>query len=734
MENIFKGKAWKLDQEGAVLIAHFDLEGEKVNKLSHLSVGEFNAVLDLVAQNQQAKVLLIKSLKKNSFIVGADIQLIKTMASAEEARQASSDGQQVFSKLEDLKLITLVAIDGPCMGGGTELSLSCKYRICSDSDKTMIALPEVKLGLLPGWGGTYRLPRLVGLPESLGMMLEGKNIRADKAQKIGLVDAVIPAALFHEKALEYAQVLAAGKSLPGKKPRKESLQERLLDNFVGRMIVFRQAKQGVMKATRGNYPAPLKILSLLQATAGMGREEHLKREAKDFADLWATTESKNLVNLFFLMEDAKRNTGTSLSEEAVKKLAPIKELGVLGAGVMGGGIAAQSATFGVHTVVKDVNLEAVSKSFAHARELFDKAVNRKKIKARDRDKRMALIRGQLDYTGFGSLDLVIEAIVENMDIKKKVLAEVETKLSAQCIIASNTSSLRLTEMATALKDASRFVGIHFFNPVDKMPLIEVVKHAGSSEEAVARAVAYSKAIGKTPVVVKDGPGFLVNRLLMPWLNEAAYLLQEGYSIAVLDRAAKKFGMPMGPCELLDEIGIDVGAKVGHILNDAFGERAKAADVTNKFVAASAAAGAVKRFGRKTGLGFYKWDRPGGKRLEPDVEGVNKILFGDQSVPKTPEYTEQALQWRMFYPMINEAALALEEGIVESPDMCDLAMIFGTGFPPFKGGLLRYADSVGLKKVEAELDRLAQTHGARMQPTAALRTFANSANGTFYKGK
>ena len=731
MNSLFSGKAFKLEQDKDLMIVNFDLEGERVNKIGHLAAGELAQVLEIV-KSSSAKALLFRSLKKNSFIVGADINLIQTLKNQEEATQASSEGHVIMNMLEDLKIPTLVAIDGPCMGGGTELSISCKYRVCSDSEKTVIALPEVKLGLLPGWGGTYRLPRLVGLPTSLEMMLEGKNIRPEKAGKIGLVDVVIPSAIFAEKTLELAHGLTKNPVLPGLKPKKFSAQEFLLNSFVGRFIVFKKAHESVMKATRGHYPAPIKILQLLERALGTSRSHHLKLEAEAFGELWTTGESKNLVNLFFLMEESKKVSGTNLTEEQLKALPPVKELGILGAGVMGGGIAAQSAIYGIHSTVKDINLEAVSKAYAHAREVFDKDVKKKKIKPRQRDQRMALIRGQVDYTGFHAHDLVIEAIVENLEVKKKVLPELEANVSNDCIIASNTSSLRLTDMASALKDPSRFVGIHFFNPVEKMPLIEVIHHEKSSPEAIARAVAYSRAIGKTPVVVKDGPGFLVNRLLMPWLNEAAFMLEEGFPIELLDRVAKDFGMPMGPCELMDEVGIDVGTKVAHILNAAFGERAQAAKSSDKVAAASKggpnAPGA--RFGKKTGLGFYTFDRPGGKRLKPDQDAINKIIFDGGPVPKCPEYTAQALQWRMFFPMINEAAMALEEGIVANPEMCDLAMIFGTGFPPFRGGLLRYADSVGLDKVVAELERLSQKHGVRMKPSEALRKRA-AKSGKFY---
>jgi 3-hydroxyacyl-CoA dehydrogenase/enoyl-CoA hydratase/3-hydroxybutyryl-CoA epimerase len=733
METLFTGKAFKFVKDGKVGILNFDLEGEKVNKISQVVAGELELVLQqFLGSDADIRAILIRSLKKNSFIVGADINLIKTLKDESEAFGASGRGQAIFSRLEDLKIPTLVAIDGPCMGGGTELAASCKYRVCSDFEKTVIAVPEVKLGLLPGWGGTFRLPRLIGLPNGLDMILTGKNIRPEKALKMGLVDMVVPKAIFEEKCLELAHLLADGKDLPGRKARNVSLQEKLLtSNLIGRRIVFQQARAGVMKATRGNYPAPLKALSVIEKNWNASREKHMAAEAKVFGELWATPVSKNLVDLFFLMEDAKKLTGTLLSEEQVRALPPVRELGVLGAGVMGGGVAAQAASSGVRTVVKDINFDAIGKALAHARSLFDSELRKKRIKPNERDKRMSLIRGQLDTTGFRALDLVIEAIVENMDVKKKVLAEIEADLRADCIIGTNTSSLSVSEMSKALKDPSRFVGIHFFNPVHKMPLVEIIRHAGSSEEVTARAVAFAKAIGKTPVVVKDGPGFLVNRLLMPWLNEAAWCLIEGFEIKTLDRVAKDFGMPMGPCELIDEVGIDVACKVSHILFEAFGERAQPSPATDKVMDDNKGKDPKQqRLGRKSGLGFYKWEKPGGKRVEPDTEAVNRILFG-ANPPRQPEYSDEGLVRRMFYPMINEAARALKEGIVESPAQLDLAMIFGTGFPPFRGGPCRYAYSVALKKIEAELDRMANLHGERMKASEALREFASQGAGRFY---
>ncbi len=723
METLYKGKAFRFETHGAIGIVTFDLEGEKVNKLGPTPFEDLEKILDLIPKSG-IRAALFKSAKKNSFIVGADINLIQNLKDKQDAHRASCKGQEVFSKIEDLKIPTIAAIDGACMGGGTELAVACKYRICSDYEKTAIAVPEVKLGFLPGWGGTFRIPRIVGLPNALDMCLTGKNIRADKALKMGLVSAVIPQALFEAKSLEITESLAKTGKIPGAKLRKISIQEKVLaGNFLGRMLVFSQAKQTVLKQTRGHYPAPLRMLEVMSHVFSESRHAYMRREADAFADLWSTSESRNLVGLFFLTENAKRDTGTSLSETQVKELPSVKSLGVLGAGVMGGGVAAQSAVFGLRTTIKDINFEAIAKGLAHARSLFDKDVKKKRITKIQRDNRMNLMRGQLDYAGFAGLDLVIEAIVENLEVKKKVFAELEPQVGPNCIVASNTSSLRLTDMASVFKDSSRFVGIHFFNPVDKMPLIEVIKHEKSSPEAIARAVAYSKAIGKTPVVVKDGPGFLVNRLLMPWLNESAYLLSEGHSIERLDRLAKNFGMPMGPFELLDEIGIDVAAKVSHILEDSFGPRAAASKVSD-LVAKAPEVNGRKRWGRKSGLGFYNWDAPGGRRQAADSTAISSLIGpaqGTSGVKATNSADDAYLVARMFYPMINEAALTLEEGIVENPSQIDLAMIFGTGFPPFRGGLCRWADTLGLSKVVQSLDSFSDGGKVlRLKPLEALK--------------
>jgi 3-hydroxyacyl-CoA dehydrogenase/enoyl-CoA hydratase/3-hydroxybutyryl-CoA epimerase len=721
MKTLYSGNAFQLREQELLAIVDFDLKDSKVNKLGYEPFADLEKILDIL-EKSTFKAVLFRSLKNKSFIVGADISLIQSLKDRSEALTASKQGQAIFNRIEDLKIPTVAAIEGPCMGGGTELSLACRYRIASDFEKTVIAVPEIKLGFLPGWGGCVRLPSLVGLPMALDMILTGKNIRAEKALKIGLVNVVVPSTQFQEKSLEFALQLAKTGKCSSFKFATLSLQDKLLThNIVGRKVALTQAQKSVMSQTRGNYPAPLRVIQVMDKGMGKPRTSFLDFEAQAFADLWATPVSKSLVGLFFLVEDSKKVSGTNLSDSEVKSLPTVQSMAVLGAGVMGGGIAAQSATFGVRTFVKDISYPALQKSLAHAFEVFSKEVKKKKITKTQAENRMGLIRTQLDYSGFGGLDLVIEAVVENLDIKKKVLAELEGQVDSSCLIASNTSSLKLTEMAKSMKDPSRLVGIHFFNPVEKMPLVEVVSHSGSSPQAIARAVNYVRAIGKTPVVVKDGPGFLVNRLLIPWLNESAYLLEEGLSLDRLDKIAKKFGMPMGPFELLDEIGIDVAAKVAHILAADLGERAKASRVFEIMANAPEVDGR-KRWGRKSGLGFYRWEKPAGRRLESDSQTIQSLLTPIQST-RSQSLTDQEILERMFYPMVNEAALALKEGITDNPSNVDLGMIFGTGFPPFRGGLCRWADSIGVAQIVSRLEFYEKSSGIRLKPTDALRELA-----------
>lgn len=734
MKNIFSGNAFSLDLDERLAIVTFDLKGASANIISVEVAMELEKVIELVeAGNLDIGAMLFRSAKKNSFIVGADVNSIQGMKDVKELHQGILRGQDLYNRIDDLKIPTIVAIEGPCVGGGMEISLAHKYRLLSDHPKTILGLPEVKLGLLPGWGGTYRLTHLLGLQNSLDMMLTGKNIRPSKAIKTGLVDKVIPHEMFQDASLEFAKNVAKTGKLPTKKPIKKAFMHKILDNnFAGRALVYSQAKKTVMRQTGGHYPAPLKILDLVEDTWGSARNIHLEKERIAFGELWATPASKNLVNLFFMMENSKKDSGTNLSAEQLKALPAIENLGVLGAGVMGGGIAAQAAKSSFPVLMKDLNFKAIELGLDHASKLFRKKLKRRHINKYEYQQIMDRIHGQLDYDAFMDLDFIVEAIVENMDVKKKVFVELENNISDDCIVASNTSGLRLNEMAAAFRKPERFVGLHFFNPVDKMPLVEVIYHESSSPEAIAKVVAFSKKLGKTPVVCKDGTGFVVNRLLFPYLSEAVYVLGEGVSIKEIDSHMKSFGMPMGPFELMDVVGLEIGVKFAETQNEAFGERATVSPLMLKLKKALFDEnGKGVRLGQKTGIGFYHWPKDSNKKGDVDIEGINKLIF-DGKAPKKKSIKRDALQRRITYSMINEAAIMLSEGIVKEPWQVDLAMIFGTGFPPFRGGLLKYAESEGLDKIVAELEELSKVHGRRIAPSDALKDYAS--RGSFYSAE
>ena len=499
----------------------------------------------------------------------------------------------------------------------------------------------------------------------------------------------------------------------------------LMEKTPLKAIVFKKAREGVMQKTRGVYPAPLEAIDVIQQTGGSygerlrgaERDRALQREAKGFGKLAATEVSKNLIGLFFLTEDVKKSKGLASGSAAVKE-RPIHQAAVLGAGIMGGGIAQLFADKNVDTRMKDLSNQALALGIQSANKIFQKQVKKKKINARQYLQKLGKITPVTDYAGFQGVELVVEAIVENIDIKKKVFQELEGKISADCIVASNTSSLSVSEMQKVFKNPERFLGLHFFNPVEKMPLVEIIRGEKTSDEAVSALFQLSKKLGKTPIVTKDRAGFLVNRLLTPYLNEAVYLAMEGVPIPELDRVLLKFGMPMGPMELIDEVGIDVAEKVGHVLHAAFGERMVPAPLNQKILAAG-------YLGKKNGKGLYTYTGPKKtKEFDPKVYSIIGVT------PSHAKVSDEEIVERCILPMINEAARCLEEKIVASPSEVDLGMIMGTGFPPFRGGLLRYADTLGAKLI---LERLKKYHaklGNRYEPSAALIARAEK-NQTFY---
>jgi len=699
--------------KGDVALIEWDLIGEKINKLSTPIMTRFSELVENLKSGSYKAVVLI-SRKPKIFIAGADIEEIKKINSKEECRKILEGAHAIINSLEDLPIPTIAAIHGACLGGGCELVLACDYRICTDAKETRIGLPETKLGIFPGFGGSVRLPRVVGLQAGLDIILAGKSVDGRKAKKMGLVDECVPQQMLEERAMAFAREVAQGKL--GKrqmrfKPR--NLMERVLESPVGRHIVFKQARKMLLKQTKGFYPAPEVAIEVIRKTYGMrNRERALNIEMNGFCEVAVTAVSKYLIDLFFMMEGIKKQTGVS---DPNVKAHPVHKMAVLGAGTMGGGIAQLAAQNDIEVRMKDISHEALALGFKAASDIWSKDMQRKKLNPYDFSRKMALISGSLDYSGFGQAEVVVEAIVEDMNIKKKVIAETATHCKSDCIIATNTSSLSVTEMATAHPKPENFLGMHFFNPVHRMPLVEVIRGEKSSDVATATIFELAKTMGKTPVVVKDGPGFLVNRLLMPYMIEAMFILQDGMEIATVDRYyTHTFGMPMGPFRLMDEVGLDVCVKVVKIFRKALGERIEVPSIAEKLATSG-------RLGKKNGRGFYLYDERG-KETQ-----VDSRVYRDLDLPP-PEnkLTEKECLERGVFQMINEAALALlEDRIVDRPHEVDLAMIMGTGFPPFRGGLLKYADSLGSKYIATELDMYAAKFGRRLQPTSPLAQMAKT---------
>jgi 3-hydroxyacyl-CoA dehydrogenase/enoyl-CoA hydratase/3-hydroxybutyryl-CoA epimerase len=705
----FEPHFWRLETPGggAIGVLAIDAPDQKVNVLSGAALEELGQQLERIP-HLGLSGLVITSGKPRTFVAGADVREIQAITDPAEGALKAARGQAIFQRLAALPIATLCAIDGLCLGGGTELALACRYRVASDFERTFLGLPEVRLGILPGFGGSTRLPRLVGVPAALDLILTGKTVDAARAFRLGLVDDVLPKEDFPQRAVRWLSTRLDASAF--ERVRRERKRRRagppawlLEGNPIGRAFVFSQARKSVLRETHGHYPAPLKVLEILPRTSRGPIPEALALESKAVGELLVTPEHKNLLSIFFLTEGAKKDPPTPRAIE-------IKSCGVLGAGIMGGGIAYVLSDAGIEVRLKDVAPEPVGKGLRAAYDTYLKRVRRRRMKPAEMSRKMALIAGGTDDTGFARLDAVIEAIVEKMEVKQGALAEIEARLPARAVLMTNTSSLDVDVMAAKLARPERLAGLHFFNPVDRMPLVEIIVGARTSPEAWESALQLARRLGKTPVVVKNAPGFLVNRILMPYLNEGLHLFREGVKIEALDQSMVDFGMPMGPLRLLDEIGLDVADKVSHILGAAFGDRVDPAGVLEAMVQGG-------RVGRKGKLGFYRY-RDGNATPDPAV-----YPLADRPSRDVITAGPDAWRERMVLAMINEAARCLEETVVESPAQVDLAMIMGTGFPPFRGGLLRYADGLGIAVVAERLRALAGVLGARFEPCALLTRMA-----------
>ena len=700
-------KSLSLKKRGdGVAVLLFDTPKRPVNVLSGAMLEEAAPIMEEIEGDDGVLAVVLASGKPDSFIAGADLDVVVKMT-AEEAEAVSRGAHAWLSRVEASRKPFVAAIHGAALGGGLEVALACRYRIASDHPKTVLALPEVMLGVLPAAGGTQRLPRLIGLQRALPMLLTGKRVRAAQAVRHGLVDALTSPGGLVETAAKAALALAKG-TLPPSRDR-QPLTEKPLALPPLRAWVLGKAREEVMRKTRGLYPAPLEILACVEKGLADGMKAGLEEEAVRFGALVGSEKAKNLIRLFDAMTELKK------APKGEVEPAPVRRVGVLGAGLMGEGIAAVSLPL-APVVLKDVSDEGLGRAARNLRKGLDRRVRSGAFTRLERDRQWFGLAPTTRPEDLAGCDLVIEAVFEDLALKRKVLAETEAVVGPEAVFASNTSALPIAEIAKGAKVPERVVGMHYFSPVPKMPLLEVVVAKRTSPRAVATARAFGVAQGKTVIVVKDGPGFYTTRILGPFVNEAVVLLDEGAAIPELDAALLDFGFPVGPVALLDEVGIDVAAHVSRDLGKAFASRgaAPSATFTKLFDAGFR--------GRKNAKGFYRYpkERPSGgtKEVNPDVYA----FFGGPGRKRVPR---EELVDRLALLMVNEAVWCLAEGVVASPRDGDAGAVLGLGFPPFRGGPFRHVDAAGAAAVVERLEGLAEAHGKRFRPAPLLVEMARS---------
>jgi 3-hydroxyacyl-CoA dehydrogenase / enoyl-CoA hydratase / 3-hydroxybutyryl-CoA epimerase len=711
--------------ETGVATLLFDFEDEKINKLDEKTLLELKDHLNMLAGDSNIKLLVFESAKNGIFIAGADINEIKNIRSKEDAYEKARFGQQILHQITQLPFPSLAVINGACVGGGCELALACNYRIMSDDKKALIGLPEVNLGIIPGFGGCVRLPKLIGLQGALQLILTAKLIPAKKALRLKLIDAIYNHAHARDFINKFINNLLSDSIFTQQilnKRHKVFTQKLLEDNPLGRKLIFKKAYQNLLEKTKGHYPAPLKALQVVENIVDMSIEDALEEELKGFSDVAITDISKNLIQLFFTSEALKKESGIiddSISAQTINNTA------VLGAGVMGGGIAWLFSNKDKEVRLKDIEWDAVAKGYQTANVYYQQMKKIRKITPDQIRYKMNHIAGCVNYNGFKKIDFVVEAVVENINVKQTVLAEVEAQLPDHAILASNTSSLSITEMAQELKRPENMIGMHFFNPVNRMPLVEIIPGEQTSQQTIATAVKLAKKLGKTPIVVGNCAGFLVNRILIPMLNEAALILQEGGNVLVIDKSIEQFGLPMGPFVLADEVGIDIGFHVATILEDAYGTRMKVAGIFHRIF------NEEKLLGKKSGAGFYKHIKKSPPCYNKNIDTILTFYRAENNISLQQFNNEQIVD-RCILVMVNEAVRCLEEGIINNPAYLDMAMLMGAGFPAFHGGLLKYADNRGLQNVCDKLTELSTLYGERFSPAPLLIEKAKNQQ-TFYEG-
>jgi 3-hydroxyacyl-CoA dehydrogenase / enoyl-CoA hydratase / 3-hydroxybutyryl-CoA epimerase len=679
-------------RDDGICVLTFDRPNSSANVFNRATLDELQRELDFLEGAPELKGVILVSAKRSIFIAGLDLKVIEANPPPADIREIIGFGQGLFSRIAALKIPTVAAIHGAALGGGYEMSLACDYRLASPDRATKIGLPETKLGLLPAWGGSTRLPRLIGLPKALDIILGGKTVLPQQALALGMVDALVPA----ESLVE-----AAAKKIREGKPRRSHLW--LLNSAPVAAVLASRLRRELLKKTRGHYPAVLKSLEAVTRGISKSIPESLALERDGIVELVQMESCRNLLRAFFLQERAKKLSVVKMEKKPVARVA------VIGAGVMGAGIAQWLSARGLPVILRDVNAGQVAKGMESVAQIYRAGMKRRLFSPHEARAGMDRISPAPAEVPLRQVDLVIEAAVENLELKKALFRRLDELAGDETLLATNTSALPVSGLALATKHPARVVGLHFFNPVHRMQLVEVIATRQTAPEMVQRAVSFAHQIGKLPVVVRDSPGFLVNRILMPYLVEAGTLFENGASLSNLDEAMLDFGMPMGPMRLLDEVGVDVAMHVAQTLAAAFEDRMKVPAVLGAMVEGG-------QLGRKNGRGFYLHDKSGGSRPNPAVAALIKSQTAGA-------LTREEIQERMVFLMVNEAARCLEEEIVGDPADVDFAMIMGTGFAPFRGGPLRYADSVGLDKLAGAMEILADGGATQFAPCALLRTLA-----------
>jgi 3-hydroxyacyl-CoA dehydrogenase/enoyl-CoA hydratase/3-hydroxybutyryl-CoA epimerase/enoyl-CoA isomerase len=701
--------ALKLDvlKDGIALVT-FDLPGSRANTLGQAVLGDFDAVLQQLEARTGIRGLIFQSGKPGMFIAGADL---KELGSAEgdpaQTQRLVERGLAIIARFEALPYPTVAAIDGACMGGGLELALGFDYRLAGTNPKTELGFPEVKIGLFPGWGGTQRLTRLIGPNLSIELICTGEAVKADKAKSLGIVFDVVPSERLQEEALrvlDWSRQAEDWRQARQHKRQPVGLSEEQLT------FSYAVARAQVLAKTKGQFPAPLAALDAIIKGCNLPLDEGLKVETAGFVPLVGSPISKNLIAVFFMTQRLQKDPG--VADPSVQPRS-VERAGVLGAGIMGAGIAGAHLRRGVPVLMLDSDARALEKGIASIAKVMQSRIEIGRMTAEDMLKAMTLLNTTQSLALMSERDLVIEAVVENQAVKTETYRQLQAILKPDAILASNTSTISITRMAQATARPEQFAGMHFFNPVDRMQLVEVIRGERTSDQTVATLVALAKRIGKSPIVVRDCPGFLVNRILFPYLNESLVLLEEGADPRAIDKAATAFGMPMGPVTLNDLVGLDTSLYAGQVVNKAFADRAKDSRILQELVKAG-------RLGQKSGAGFYSYNKGARGQDDPAFAAILEKCRTAKRAIDQEEITE-----RLFLPMLTEASRVLMEGIVREPADVDMGLILGIGFPPQRGGLLRWADSLGLENVLARLKRY-ESLGARFQPTEQMRQLAAAA--------